>query len=218
MGCRGIASPERKRRRIENQWKRRAVAKLARKPKEKNIAKRTQQLAEAQRRFRECNKKSSLEKFFTDSLDVICHVSKTDDKDGGKSFSNRFLKGPQSAYQGTCARDDENTKTYWFPKNHSNLGQFLKKLKKFEKIWTLFRYFCWKFKKSEKNCTKKKLRFWKKMESGGFPENHLKLEIIFGKIWTIVGYFCGNFGNAGNSYLLGKIGRSCRKNFAELNF
>ncbi len=56
------------------------------------------------------------------------------------------------------------------------------------------------------------------MESGWFLENRLKLEIIFRKIWTIVGYFCGNLGNAGNNYLLGKIGRNCRKNFAKLNF
>ncbi len=47
MGHCGTASPERKRR-IEAQQKRRAVAKLARKPKEKNVAKRRQQLAEAQ--------------------------------------------------------------------------------------------------------------------------------------------------------------------------
>ncbi len=71
--CR-IASPERKRRRIKAQQKRRAVAKLARKPKEKNTAKRRQRLAEAQQRFRERNKKSSRGKFFTASLDVICHV------------------------------------------------------------------------------------------------------------------------------------------------
>ncbi len=71
-GCR-IASPERKRRRIETQRKRRAIAKFARKPKEKNVQ-RMQQLAEAQQRFREHNKKSSLEKFFTDSLNVICRV------------------------------------------------------------------------------------------------------------------------------------------------
>ncbi len=43
MGHR-IASPERKRRRIEAPRKRRAVAKLARKPKEKNVVKRRQQL------------------------------------------------------------------------------------------------------------------------------------------------------------------------------
>ncbi len=74
MGRRRIASPERKRRRIEARRKRQAVAKLGRKPKEKNLAKGWQQLAEAQRRFRGSNKKSSLEKIFTDSLDVICHV------------------------------------------------------------------------------------------------------------------------------------------------
>ncbi len=67
-------------------------------------------------------------------MDQSVYITKPDDKDGGKSFSDRFLKGPQSAYQGTCARGDENTKTYWFPKNHSNLGQFLEKLKKSEKI------------------------------------------------------------------------------------
>ncbi len=67
MCRRGIVLPKRIRRRIEVQRKRQAVAKLARKPKEKTVAKRRQQLAEAQRRFRECNKKSSLEKFFNDS-------------------------------------------------------------------------------------------------------------------------------------------------------
>ncbi len=76
MDRRRIALPERKRRRIEAQQKRRAVAKLARKPKEKNVAERRQQLAEAQQRFWEHNKKSSLEKCFTDSLDVICCVCK----------------------------------------------------------------------------------------------------------------------------------------------
>ncbi len=74
MGHHRIVSLERKGRRIEAQRKRQAVAKLARKPKEKNIAKRRQQLAKAQQRFREYNKKSSLEKIFTDSLDVICHL------------------------------------------------------------------------------------------------------------------------------------------------
>ncbi len=37
MGRRRIASPERKRKRIEAQQKRRAVVKLTRKPKEKKI-------------------------------------------------------------------------------------------------------------------------------------------------------------------------------------
>ncbi len=53
-----IVSTERKRRRIEAQRKRRAVAKLAIKPKEKNVVRRRQQVAEAQQRFRERNKKS----------------------------------------------------------------------------------------------------------------------------------------------------------------
>ncbi len=57
-------------------------------------------------------------------------ITKPDDRDGGKSFSDRFLKGSQYAYQGTCAREAENTKTYWFPKSHLNLGLFLEKLKK----------------------------------------------------------------------------------------
>ncbi len=52
MGRRLIASPERKRR-IRARQKRQAVVKLSRKPKEKNVAKRRQQLAEAQGRFRE---------------------------------------------------------------------------------------------------------------------------------------------------------------------
>ncbi len=39
MGRRRIPSPERKRRRIEAQQKRQAVAKLARKPKEKTLQK-----------------------------------------------------------------------------------------------------------------------------------------------------------------------------------
>ncbi len=48
MAGRRIASPKRKRRRIEAQRKQRAVAKLVRKPIKKNIAERRQQLAEAQ--------------------------------------------------------------------------------------------------------------------------------------------------------------------------
>ncbi len=72
MGRHRITSPERKRRRIESQRKQRAVAKLARKTKERKEAKRGQQLAETQQKFRERNKKSSLEKCFTGSLDVIC--------------------------------------------------------------------------------------------------------------------------------------------------
>ncbi len=68
MGRRRIASPEIKRRRIKAQRKRQAVAKLAREPKEKNVAKRRQQLAEAQQMFRERDKKLSLETFFTDSF------------------------------------------------------------------------------------------------------------------------------------------------------
>ncbi len=75
MGRCRITSPERKRR-IEAQRKRRAVANIARKPKEKKNAKRRLQLAEAQRRFQERNKKLSLEKIFTDSFDVICRVCK----------------------------------------------------------------------------------------------------------------------------------------------
>ncbi len=71
MVRRGIASPERKMRRIEAQRKRRAVAKLARKLKEKIAAKRRQQLAKAQQRFQDRNKKSLLETFFTDSFDDI---------------------------------------------------------------------------------------------------------------------------------------------------
>ncbi len=74
MRRRRIASPERKRRRIKSQGKRPAIAKLARKPKERSIAKRRQKLAKALRRFRERNRKSSLEKFFTDFPDVICRV------------------------------------------------------------------------------------------------------------------------------------------------
>ncbi len=58
MGRRRIASPERKRR-IEAQRKQWAVEMLARKPKEKNVAKRRQQVPEAQWRFQECNKKLS---------------------------------------------------------------------------------------------------------------------------------------------------------------
>ncbi len=72
-----------------------------------------------------------MKKYFSERYHIKGHsvfFTKPYDRDGGKSFSDRFLKELQCAYQGTCARDDKNTKTYWFPKNHLNLGVVLQKL------------------------------------------------------------------------------------------
>ncbi len=87
MGRCQMASPDGKRGRIEAQWERRAVAKLARKPKEKNIAKKRQQLAEAQQNFLPILSTS----FAALQADILAKYIESIAKQSGGIFKSRGL-------------------------------------------------------------------------------------------------------------------------------